>query len=157
MSEVANELIFRLSSLGVATGEGHRSAVHVHLAVSNLVEPGPGEDSVSGWKTSWDGEMEGIWNDLASTVTVVTGDANHRAATLDGVDDLPDTVLVWLGIVSNGDLAGATSMDCAAYKVEGLRRSQRHWIAGTFSVVFTSRLLARKIGAIAQEWAVVEI
>ena len=48
------------------TGDGERSAVHVHLAITNLVEPGPREGIVASWN------VRRNWNIVRDSATVGT-------------------------------------------------------------------------------------
>ena len=79
---------------GVAA-DGDLGAVHVHLAVADLVEPCPGEEGLTGWSIGGDLEL----------VLVI-----QRASTDHGVDDVEGLALV----VGEGDLARATIVGSAA-------------------------------------------
>lgn len=81
----------------------NRRTVHVHFAVSDLVEPRPRccHDAVR--KLWGDIELEGIVE--AGTEFVQVGFCRDRAATLDGVDDFPHGVLCRLLVGGDADLA----------------------------------------------------
>lgn len=68
------------SSVAVAGAtNGDHSAVHVHLAVANLVEPRPSEESITRWCVRGDIKLVLLRN---------------RAVTLDGLNDLEGLTLV---------------------------------------------------------------
>ena len=68
--------------------DGDRSAVHVHLAIADLVEPCPRESVLAWIDAFWDGKLE-----LGSTITIWVfwkiASRVDRTSTQDRVDDLP--------------------------------------------------------------------
>jgi hypothetical protein len=76
-----------------ASTNGDGGTVHVHLTVTNLVEPGPGEDGLARGSVTGNLEVEG-------------GSTSARAVTDVGVDDLPRLTL----IEGERGLATATSV-----------------------------------------------
>ena len=89
--------------VGATAGDGDRGAVHVHLAVAGVVEPGPGEDGIAGFGVGGDGEVEGL---VAARLV--------DAAALDRLDDLEGLSAV----VRNRELAGTTFVRRAAGEAE---------------------------------------
>lgn len=81
----------------LAAVDVHLSAVHVHLSVTDLVEPRPSQEGLSGWGILGDIELVRL---------------RDRAATHYGVDDLERLALV----VGQRDLAGATTVSSATLK-----------------------------------------
>ena len=87
-------------------------------------------------------------------VTVVSIDL-HWAAALDCMDDLPDTLLVWRWIISDGDLARSSTVDGRSLEPEiGVDTSGDLIERANFAVV---GILAREIGTRGVERAVVEV
>lgn len=73
-----------------AARDGHRGAVHVHLALARLVEPCPGEDGFPALCLLWDLDFERL--------------ARAHGA---GADEALDHFEGCAGVVGEGDLAGA--------------------------------------------------
>lgn len=136
------------------TRDGDGSAVHVHLAVANLVEPGPGEGGLAGWEIVRDLESK-----LSGAVAVWIGGKVARgvggAASDDGVDDFERALLGGILVVGDAELAGATTVDGAAEEAQGLGRAERH-LGAAGRVVRTSLHLAWEVAAIAGQGRVVE-
>lgn len=76
--------------------DGNGSAVHVHLAIADLVEPGPGEQRISSWGIAGDVQVEFLA-------------AAQGAATDVGVDNRPCAAL----IVGESSLAGSPVVGCS--------------------------------------------
>lgn len=75
------------------TTDGHSSAVHVHLAVADLVEPGPGEDGVAGGSVVRQGEIVArVTHDR--TVTHVRVDNLPRVAAVEGQRSLATAAIM---------------------------------------------------------------
>jgi len=87
-------------AFGGSGGDGDGRAVHVHLAVTDLVEPGPGENGIASWDV---GDGEGVcgWAVSGCVVASVTGDTLDWAASFDGVDDFEDAVFGWGFVVGD--------------------------------------------------------
>lgn len=118
-----------------ATGDRNGSAVHVHLAVADLVEPGPGESSLTGLELL--GDLDRVLLDtvvaalaralLAVRAAIRVGAGGRDvagsrggAATDHGVDDLPLGLVSRRGVlVGHGDLARTTTVDGRASEAEG--------------------------------------
>jgi len=98
-----------LATLGTRDLDGR--AVHVELAVTDLVHPGPGESGLAVGDVGGDLELVLIRGGGGGVVASVTGGVAGRAATLDRVDDLEGALLVGLGVVGDGDLARAAAVD----------------------------------------------
>lgn len=78
-----------LSGGGALAVNSDLGTVHVHLTVSDEVEPRPCKESLSGWCVGWDVEVVGIL---------------HWATAEIGVDNLEGLAIV----VAEGDLAGSS-------------------------------------------------
>jgi hypothetical protein len=151
--DVCNEVVLFRRALGVASTNVDWSAVHVHLAITDLVEPGPGESGTTAWKFGGHKEFVSVWNWLACIVSKIAGNIPGWATTLNRVDNLPDTVLIRLSIVCDRNLARATAMDCSANEAE--------WVGGAeielidlVNVVHSRSLLAGEIRSIWSKWSV---
>lgn len=81
-------LEFLGGALGGATRDSDGSAVHVHLAVADAVEPGPGEGVFASGDAVRNGEVERVGIGDVGTAGHVAIDIGG-AATLEGLDDLP--------------------------------------------------------------------
>lgn len=87
--------VARVFTLRRTALDGDLSAIHVHLAVTNLVEPGPGKKRLSGRR---------IFGDLEVVLLRDWTAAEH------GVNDAEGLSLV----VGQGELAGSSAMGSAA-------------------------------------------
>lgn len=146
----------KLIAFGRSGRKADWSAVHVHLTVSDLVEPGPSEGCISSGEGGWDGVGIGVGVDLTRIIAVVSSDVFHGAATLDGMNDFPDTACGGLEVISDGDLARTTAVDSTTNESELLGGTKGHDIVSTLSSVNTGSLLAREIGSGGEERRVVE-
>jgi hypothetical protein len=111
--------------------DGNLSAVHVHLAVAEVVLPCPCQESVAGGCVGWNGE-------------VVLGD--QRAASDHGFDYSESCTVV----VGEGELAGASVVCCAAGECDVVGFTccvGCHWDERPVVLV----ALARVVGAIGQQ------
>ena len=145
---------FGVALLGAAS-DGDGGAVHVHLTVADLVEPGPGEGVLAWGDTFGDGELEFAGAGTVGVATNVAG-CGGGTATDDRVDDLPLGAGGWGLVGGEGDLAGSTAMSGTADEGEGLIHSDGHGVARAFSFVDSGPLLAGEVGAVGCERAVVE-
>jgi hypothetical protein len=134
-------------------GDGDGSALHVHLTVADLVEPAPGENVLASGEILRDVEAVLVGDIGLGVVTHVAGGVLGRAATLDGLDDLPDGILGGVQVSGDGDLAGATAVDGSALERELLGRALSEGVVDAIGVVGDS--LAGEVGAIGLERAVV--
>lgn len=104
--------LFEDVALDVAKGSslrgswhGDRSAVHVHLPITNLVEPCPGERVVlAGRDGIWDGEGEFVSPEAKRIRTHVAW-VGGGAAPLNGLDDFEDRVFGRRSVGRQRDLA----------------------------------------------------
>ena len=140
--------------LGTA-GDGDGSAVHVHLTVSDLVEPGPRESVASRLNVVRDGILKlgsaravGIAADVASSA--------GRASSLDGEDDLEGRVFGRLHVFRQSDLTASATVRCASGKGECLRAADGHFILLFRRAVHTGALLARVVAPRSIQRAVVQ-
>ena len=129
ITDVGNEHVGKRLVVGLAatsTSERDGGAVHVKLAVANLVEPGPGDRAIPSRDIGRDREAIVKRHLEVRVVAQVARRIPRRAATFNGVDDLPDAVLGGRIVVRDGYLAGASTVDSGADKGEGLCRAQGH-------------------------------
>lgn len=105
-------------------------AVHVHLAVANLVEPRPSKESLTRWSVRGHGEL----------VLLIDG-----TATQHGMDDMEVLALV----VGEGDLARATPVRSTSLQLQVVGLSRAVVSGGVERVV--SVALARVVGAIGRQ------
>ena len=140
----------------LGAGNGDRGAVHVHLAVADLVEPSPGQRVLTSRQVFGNGEVVGIGSSSVGIVADVASGVLGRAATLNGVDDLPDGVLVGLEVSGDRDLAGTTTVGSTTLELELLGAALGVDVAGTALLVDAIALLAREIGTTGIEGTVVE-
>ena len=123
-------------------GDGDGSAVHVHLSVADLVEPGPGEGVLASGKVFGHGNIVAV---QARSVLDVLGEIARgvgRAATHDGVDDLPLAVL-GRSASGDGELARTATVDGRALELDLLGLAS---IPGVFSLDAVVGVLAREVG-----------
>ena len=85
------------------TRNRNRRTVHVHLAISNLVEPRPRRCHDAVGKLRRNGELEGIVE--ARTLFIQIGFCRDRTAALNGVDDFPLGILGRFLVGGDADLA----------------------------------------------------
>lgn len=97
-----------VKALARTAGNVDGSAVHVHLAVADLVEPGPSHCQLTLRKRLRNGEVVGT--ERATLCVEVALRVRGRAATNDRVDDLPLGVLGGLQVLSDGDLARSATV-----------------------------------------------
>lgn len=157
--EVRRALLNRLLlgnfvTLGRTTGHGKRGTVHVHLTVSDTVEPSPGEGIFARLNTFRDGVGELGSSGRAGTTRKVTINVGG-ASTFDRLDDNPLGVLRGLAVGGQTDLARSTTVNSATHE------SQGHRLADGGSVLFGDLVsvgpqLAREITAVRRERRVVE-
>lgn len=144
-------------AFGTSTSrDSKRSAVHVHLAVSDLIEPSPGQGVVTSCQLSRNSEIILVGVNGIGVLGHVSCLISSRATALDRLDHFPHRVLVRLNIGGDRDLARTTTMDSAANERELLFASLGVDVACTFSIVGPRSHLAREIRSIREEWAVVE-
>ena len=117
-----------LTSLCGCGSESNRRTVHVHLAISNLVEPSPGESRCTGWQGGRNREGVSIRIDGGGIFPIIALDVLHGTSSLDRVDDLECAGLGRCLVVSDGDLAGSTAVDGGSKKLKGLGRSESHGV-----------------------------
>jgi hypothetical protein len=115
-----HELFVFGAALAGGGSEGDWSTVHVHFAVADFVEPGPGESGSASREGGRDSEGVDIRIYLSGASIVIARYAFSRATALDGVDDFPYAVLGWGRVVRNGELTGASTMHRASHEGYGL-------------------------------------
>ena len=139
----------------VAAGELRVDAVHVELAVADVVEPRPRHDCMATLHALGNGEVElvhavdaiglriravegaGVSARRTGVRAVEVQQAVCRTPTLDAVDDVPVLRILdfrRIGLVGDADLAGAAAMDgcvetVARVECEELVRACCHFLA----------------------------
>jgi hypothetical protein len=135
---------------GVGSGSGgtsaanlNRSAVHVELAVSDLVQPRPGESvlTIGHVLGHCDGEGSGS---VASRVLLEIACNVGRAAANNAVDDLPLRRLCGLGVCGHGELARAATVNCRTDERDALGLTSIP-LVHLGDIVNTRALLARVV------------
>lgn len=141
-------------ALGGATLDGDGSAVHVHLTVTDAVEPGPGHGVLATADAIGDGEVEVSGDLVGLTAREVTLRVDG-AATLNGLDDHPVGVLGRIAVRGQANLARTTTVGSTA--LEGQRDGVTNAV-GVFlaHVVDTGALLAGEVTAISRQRRVVQ-
>jgi hypothetical protein len=103
---------------GGAASDLDGCAVHVELAVTDLVVPGPSESVTTVGDVLRHGYREatrnGCQTGLHRSLWCVAVIRSRRATSDDALDDLPLRVLGGLGVCCNWELAWATTMDSSA-------------------------------------------
>ena len=117
-----------------STGDGDGRAVHVHLAVANLVEPGPREHIVASVDAFRNAELECVSTGAGWVFGQVPG-GTGGAAALDGVDHHPLGAGRGRFVRGQGDLARAAAMHGRAGKGERLVDADGHDVADTRGIV----------------------
>lgn len=114
-----------------ATADLDGSAVHVHLAVTGLVEPGPGEEGIAAGGVSGDGEVVAVGEWAASHHGL---DDLEGGASVEGEGDLARSTVVG-GAAGEGELVGLASVVLSSggssVLVVSLAREVRAWKGGS--------------------------
>ena len=141
-------------TLGGTTLDSDGSAVHVHLTVTNAVEPGPGQGVLAGLDTVRDGEVE-VGGDLVCLAATDVTLSVDRATTFERLDDHPVGVLGGLALGGQTDLARTTTVSSTALPVQGdgVTNGVSVFLG---DIVDATALLARKVTAIGGQGGVVE-
>ena len=137
-------------------GDGDGRTVHVHLAITDLVEPSPSEHVVARLDAFGDAKLEcGVV--VFAAVHVPACVRFGRAAAFDGVDDHPPRARRGWGVRRQGDLAGAATVHGGANKGERLVDADGHDVVGALGVVgYSGLMLAGEVSAVGNERRVVE-
>jgi hypothetical protein len=103
-----------------SAGDRHFRAVHVHLAVADVVEPGPSHDG--GTTLNLSGYLEGQGVDTVGSIGASAHNSSRKVAssaswatTDETLDDFPVRWILELScvcFVGQGDLAGPSTVDC---------------------------------------------
>lgn len=144
-----------VTSLLSAAGDYDGRAVHVHLPVAHVIEPGPGERVVSCSDTIRDGILEGRRIHRGGVFAEVAW-GGVGAPTLDRVDHHPFAALGGLEVFGEGDLAGSATVRSAALELQGLLSTDGHGRGGFRSIVAAGADLAGKVRAGSVKGKVVE-
>lgn len=125
-------------------GDSDGGAVHVHLSVADLVEPGPGEGVLARGEISGKGNIVGVEALCVVGVLREISRSVGRAATHDSVDDLPLAVLGRSGVGGDGELARTATVDGGALEGDRLGLTSVPSVGGLLAVIGS---LAREVGA----------
>lgn len=111
------------SSLGgLRTTDGNSSTLHVHLSVSETVEPGPCNDSPTSRKIRGDLEVE-KWQHVRS-IGIKISISLDRVVSLPRGHDSPPGALGWVGIISNRHLTRPTTVNSRSNELKILGASR---------------------------------
>lgn len=130
-----------------ATGNGDRSAVHVHLAVTDFVEPRPGKSVVANGKVLGDRELISIWIGGVCIFGIVESGIPSGTTADNGVDHFEDAVFGRCEVRRERNLARAATVNGATGETQLLRGALRHDVGNTLRVC-TALLFAGKIGSV---------
>lgn len=103
----------------------HRSAVHVHLPVPNLIEPSPSQGIICRLHHIRDRKVERI-RTLRQRVRTHIPRICRRTTAFDRLDDFEHRFFVWGGIFCQSDLAGAAAVGGLTYEGDGLGSVDGH-------------------------------
>ena len=148
-------LEFLGGALGGATRDSDGGAVHVHLAVADTVEPGPGEGVFASLDSLWDFEVESVGIGGVRAAGHVAVDIG-RAATLERLDDLPLRGLGGLQVGGQTDLTGTTAVGGAADESQRVRLADGDDCLGLGGLEGVVAKLAREVAAVCCQRRVVE-
>jgi len=157
LCDVACHEVFVFTALGGSRSDGDGSAIHVHLAIADFVEPGPSEDGSASWEIGGNSERVGVGVDFRSALCrIIANNVFPGAAAFDGMDDLELAARRRSFVVGDRELAGPSSVDGASYEGNGLRRSKGERIAGSLRIVDAGALLTGEVAAVPVERGIVE-
>jgi len=156
---IGNEHGGKFFNLVLTAGKGDGSTIHVHLTVSNAVEPSPGENSITVLDLRGNSEVEVI----DTVITTAGGTFNGsdqvtggvgRAAVNERVDDLPVGGVLQsgsIGLIGDRNLARATTVDGSVgtttkFELERLARANSHASPGA-GVATDIDTVAREVGS----------
>jgi len=128
------------------TANGNWSTVHVHLTVSNSVEPRPDEDSFTRletvWKCNWDYHIRVVQTKVANS--------RYWAATFVRLNNLEDRVLSWRVVIGDGDLTRTAAVDSTTSKAKTTRLSWCEDVLCVWSSLGTNTTweFAREVGTL---------
>lgn len=118
--QVGESVETSLGGLGATDGDG--SALHVHLSVSETVEPSPCNDSLSSGKICRNLEAE-KWQHVRS-IGIKIALSLDRVVSLPRGHDSPPGALGWLGIISDRHLTRPTTVNSRSNELERLGASR---------------------------------
>jgi hypothetical protein len=127
------------ADISASTTDLERRAVHVHLTVTELVEPGPREAVLAGRKIFRKRDRDA---GKASSVLGIGGKVARglgRASTDLGEENLPLGVLGRCKARRDGKLAGSTAVDCRALEFDVLGVTRIPLVHGANSEVALAR------------------
>lgn len=107
---------------GLRTTDGDSSTLHVHLSVSETVEPSPCNDSLSSGKIRRDLEAE-KWQHVRS-IGIKIARSLDRVVSLPRGHDSPPGALGWVGIISDRHLTRPTTVNSRSNELERLGASR---------------------------------
>lgn len=133
-------------------GNLDRGTLHVHLTVTNAIEPSPGQNIAAG-RDVWDGIGEGGTTDGAGVVASIACRI-YRTTSLDTFNDHPLGGLGGGEVGSERYLARAATVGSAALKNELLLLTNGDDVVGTLGIVVSTGRFAWIVGAIGGKRAV---
>ena len=135
--------------------DGDGRAIHVHLSLPNLVEPGPSQSVIRRRDLVRDSVLE-----FVSSVSGRVGSHIARiggwATAFNGLDDLEDRILGGRYVLGEADLAGSATVGCLALEAQRLRATNGHDIPFhdvpvVVETPWRKAVLAGPVGAIFQQ------
>ncbi len=149
-------MVWNVSLLG-PRDDVDRGAVHIHFAVADPIEPGPGQGVLARFDAVRDfvREVGGAGGLGVPAQIPVRG---RRAAAFNRMDDAPLGVFRRFLIFGDGYLAGAAPVGRSPDEGEGLRLSDLHGVLlqSPLEGIDARTLLAWEVGPIGRQRAIVE-
>lgn len=141
-------------TLGRAAGDRDGSAVHIHFAVTDAIEPGPSECVLARLDAFRNGEAELVRIFHACTSRQVSIHVG-RASTFKRLDDFPLRLFRRFPISSQTDLTRTAAVGGAAFEGQGVGRADGNGVL-LRDIKCARAKLARKVAAIRSQGRIVE-
>ena len=128
-TEIILIIIARHISLVRPTSNLDRCAVHIHLAITDLVKPRPSQRVGARSDTGRNAVLVRVrigGSAWTRALGKVAGSVSGRTAAFDGVDDHPFRALRCGTVCRQGNLTGAAAMDSSAVQGENLLLANGH-------------------------------
>ena len=105
--------------------DGDGRAIHIHLSLPNLVEPGPSQSVIRWCDLAWYGVLKFVGS-VSGRVRSHISRVGGWAAALDGLDNLEDGVLGGRYVFGEADLAGSPTVGRLPLEAQRLRATDGH-------------------------------
>lgn len=109
----------------LSSGDRNRGAVHVHLPIPVLIEPGPCKGVICRGDLIWYGVLEFVGS-VSGWIRAHVARVGGWAAALDGLDNLEDGVLGGRQVLCQADLAGSAPVGCLPLEAQRLGATDGH-------------------------------